>query len=120
MSQSARATEDFSYKEVSEISEATEDMQVESIADEELNDLDDYDLLIQATQKHQTQIMTGGNKVPGDLDHPAHEQSDEFLRNFFIKFKMQKTLDQFQTEWYELKALNLLETSQMPEIPSIY
>ena len=31
-------------------------------------------------------------------------QSDEFLRNFFIKFGMKKTLESFQTEWYELKA----------------
>jgi len=28
------------------------------------------------------------------------EQSDEFLRNFFIKFGMKKTLESFQTEWY--------------------
>ena len=31
-------------------------------------------------------------------------QSDEFLRNFFIKFGMKKTLESFQTEWYELRA----------------
>ena len=33
---------------------------------------------------------------------------------------MKKTLDQFQTEWYELKAMGDLETSEMPEIPHIY
>ena len=32
------------------------------------------------------------------------EKSDEFLRNFFIKFGMRKTLESFQQEWYELKA----------------
>jgi hypothetical protein len=32
------------------------------------------------------------------------EHSDEFLRNFFIKFGMKKTLDSFQQEWFELKA----------------
>jgi len=33
---------DFSYKEISELSDATDDVQNESIADSELNDLDDY------------------------------------------------------------------------------
>lgn len=48
------------------------------------------------------------------------EKSDEFLRNFFIKFGMRKTLESFQQEWYELKANDKLDTSQLPEIPSIY
>jgi len=33
---------DFSYKEVSDISDATEDIQAESLADQEVNELDDY------------------------------------------------------------------------------
>lgn len=33
---------------------------------------------------------------------------------------MKRTLDQFQTEWYELKATGELEMSQMPTIPAIY
>ena len=32
------------------------------------------------------------------------ESGDEFLRNFFIKFGMKKTLDSFQSEWFELKT----------------
>ena len=48
------------------------------------------------------------------------EQSDEFLRNFFIKFGMKKTLESFQTEWYQLKAQGELNEGVMPEIPGIY
>lgn len=48
------------------------------------------------------------------------EKADEFLRNFFIKFGMKKTLDQFQTEWYELKATGELDISKLPHIPPIY
>lgn len=33
---------DFSYKEISELSDATDDVQNESIADSEAGDLDDY------------------------------------------------------------------------------
>lgn len=49
-----------------------------------------------------------------------NEKSDEFLRNFFIKFGMKKTLDAFQQEWFELKAKGELDLSQMPQIPLIY
>lgn len=33
---------------------------------------------------------------------------------------MKKTLDQFQTEWYELKATGELDISKLPIIPEIY
>ena len=46
--------------------------------------------------------------------------ADEFLRNFFIKFGMNRTLKQFQTEWYELTALGQLNKEIMPQIPEIY
>ena len=42
---------EFSYKAISELSEATEDVQQESIGMDELGDLDDYDMLLTATKK---------------------------------------------------------------------
>ena len=48
------------------------------------------------------------------------EDGDEFLRNFFIKFGMKKTLDSFQQEWFELKTRGELDLEQMPEIPLVY
>lgn len=33
---------------------------------------------------------------------------------------MKKTLEQFQTEWFELKAMSSLDMSKMPQIPQIY
>jgi hypothetical protein len=48
------------------------------------------------------------------------ENSDEFLRNFFIKFGMKRTLDSFQQEWFELKAKGQLDISKLPAIPDIY
>jgi hypothetical protein len=40
---------DFSYKEVSDLSDATEDIQAESMADHDVNDLDDYQTLVATT-----------------------------------------------------------------------
>jgi hypothetical protein len=48
------------------------------------------------------------------------EDCDEFLRNFFIKFGMKKTLDSFQQEWFELKTKGELDKSKMPDIPQVY
>ena len=109
---------DFSYKEVSDISDATEDIQAESLADQEVNELDDYQALVAATQK-KLQLISDNQTNPS-RPVSAQEKADEFLRNFFIKFGMKKTLDQFQTEWFELKATGELDMSKMPQIPLIY
>jgi len=47
------------------------------------------------------------------------EHGDEFIRNFFIKFGMRRTLESFQQEWYELKAKSRLPDN-LPQIPEIY
>jgi hypothetical protein len=43
------------------------------------------------------------------VDSTRSEAADEFLRNFFIKFGMKKTLDSFQQEWFELKTKGELD-----------
>ena len=48
------------------------------------------------------------------------EHSDEFLRNFFIKFGMNSTLQSFQQEWFELKAKGKINMKTLPQIPEIY
>ena len=49
----------------------------------------------------------------------AQEQSDEFIRNFFIKYGMRRTLEAFQQEQAELKA-NAALPHTLPQIPEIY
>jgi len=79
------------------LSEVTDDVYAESVADADA-DLGDYNRLIQQTQKKlhivdddqrdQVSILSTGTAAAG-------EQSDEFIRNFFIKFGMRKTLEAF-------------------------
>ena len=54
------------------------------------------------------------------IDTARSEAADEFLRNFFIKFGMKKTLDSFQQEWFELKTKDELDLDGMPDIPPVY
>ncbi len=117
-----QSDENFSYKEISDISDATEDIQAESLAGDTVDELGDYQTLLEATKK-KMQIMDDESVAESVAQlgtSQKQEQSDEFLRNFFIKFGMKKTLESFQTEWYELRAKGELRDSLMPEIPPIY
>ena len=107
------------------MSEVTDDVYAESVADEDA-DLRDYNRLIQQTQKKLHIVgKCRGEALPSpttgkkwnhrwltiiafiDDDQrdqvsilstgaaAASEQSDEFIRNFFIKFGMRKTLEAF-------------------------
>ena len=75
---------------------------------------------MQATSKKMKILAEADDVSLSSHGQQKSEKADEFLRNFFIKFGMKKTLDQFQTEWYELNAKGVLDRSTMPEIPAIY
>ena len=45
---------------------------------------------------------------------------DDFIRNFLIKVKMNKSLECFNTEWYELQAKGQLSEEYTNPVPDIY
>lgn len=45
---------------------------------------------------------------------------DDFIRNFFVKHHMKKSLDAFQSEWYEMKAEGLLKEEDVTVVPDLY
>jgi len=92
--------EDFTYKEVSDISDVTEESYPDGLESLAGQDLDNYNRLMEATTKKLR--ITDDETTSIGTNKP--ERSDEFLRNFFIKFGMRRTLEQFQQEWFELKA----------------
>ncbi|KPP71724.1 sperm-associated antigen 16 protein-like [Scleropages formosus] len=48
------------------------------------------------------------------------EALDDFLRNFLVKMGMRKTLDCFQTEWYEMAQRGSLNTELVGFVPHAY
>ncbi|XP_015263253.1 PREDICTED: sperm-associated antigen 16 protein, partial [Gekko japonicus] len=48
------------------------------------------------------------------------EAVDDFLCNFLVRMGMNRTLDCFQTEWYELMQRGLLEPKDVGFIPDVY
>ena len=47
-------------------------------------------------------------------------QIDDYVRSFLIQSKMLRTLDAFNTEWYELQSKGLIAPDEMTEVPAIY
>lgn len=115
---SEAAEENFSYREISDLSEATEDnIPGEGKREDEL---DDYERLMAGTHKtalHMHEDVEGESDSIGGAKGRKHELADEFLRNFFIKFGMKTTLENFQQEWFEKKAQGKLDLSKIPDIP---
>jgi WD40 repeat protein len=48
------------------------------------------------------------------------EVVDDFVRNFLVKMNMLRTLDCFQTEWYEMQEKGLLNEEDTRIVPDIY
>lgn len=95
----------MSYKEVSEMSEVTQESIPEGYVishgpggkDAALEDLVDFEKLkSQTAKKLKIESESESADMISDVDIAAKKESgDEFLRNFFIKFGMKKTLDSF-------------------------
>lgn len=90
---------------MSQLSDVTDEVYPESVSGDP--DLNDYNRLVQM-QKQKMKILsdldesTVAQSVAGDDAGPTRyhyskkdEKSDEFLRNFFIKFNMKRTLESF-------------------------
>ncbi|KAA0720278.1 Sperm-associated antigen 16 protein [Triplophysa tibetana] len=49
-----------------------------------------------------------------------HEVVDDFLRNYLLKMGLVRTLDCFQTEWFEMLQKGLLKTDHTEFVPDAY
>ncbi len=114
----------FSYKVVSDMSEITEESLPSGLVQatqEGTGDLANFDkLMAQTKDKMKILESQDADDATSVATSAKLENADEFLRNFFIKFGMKKTLDSFMQEWFELKAKGELDLAKMPHIPEIY
>lgn len=94
--------EEISYREISDLSDATED-NVPGEGSVMAGELDDYERLVAGTQKQKLNVLEEESSMEqsmtseqaGGRKKKKAELADEFLRNFFIKFGMKQTLDDF-------------------------
>lgn len=87
--------------------------------DDDLNDEDLETALRSLTTKP---AATGAREQktaePGASVKPS--VIDDFIRNFLIKVGMNRTLDAFNTEWYELQSAKKLESDALGAVPDVY
>ena len=95
--------------------------EIESVNRADINKIDD---LIKETKevKDDGVIMdVDFSRNPEELEY-AEEFNviDDFIRNFFIKNKLNKSLEAFQQEWYEFAQRGLIDIKEIGPIPEVY
>uniref|UniRef100_A0ABM0MBG3 Sperm-associated antigen 16 protein-like n=1 Tax=Saccoglossus kowalevskii TaxID=10224 RepID=A0ABM0MBG3_SACKO len=83
---------------------------------------DDLDAAVRTIQEAAQDLAASSkeDKIPGASVVQRPEVVDDFVRNFLVKMGMSKTLDCFQTEWYELQQKSLLNEEDVRTVPDIY
>ncbi|GMI19090.1 hypothetical protein TeGR_g182 [Tetraparma gracilis] len=85
----------------------------------------DEDLVAALTSLQKTTRGTPGSKAalapePKEQTEVRPSVVDDFIRNFLIKVGMERTLDCFNTEWYELQSKGKLGEEYTLPVPDIY
>lgn len=97
------------YIEKVEIEEDAESLDYEEINyDEDVSDSEAEEDLETALRSMQQTMQPDGVQdtveIPKATVSRRPEVVDDFIRNFLIRYKMTRTLDAFQREWYELQT----------------
>jgi len=103
--------DDFEYGEVAEDSDEEDDAE---------EDFDAAMTAIKAQRDRAAGIDPNALMAPPAGTGKRDETVDDFIRNFLVKMKLTKTLDTFQTEWYELAQRGQLSQDDIGPVPDIY
>mmetsp|Transcript_82801 Transcript_82801/g.146295 ORF Transcript_82801/g.146295 Transcript_82801/m.146295 type:complete len:593 (+) Transcript_82801:119-1897(+) len=109
---SDESDDEFDYEELPEDSELLEGDEEEA--------LDDINRLLAET-KHGPADGEEGDREEGLAKVQQRPQViDDFFRNFLLKYGMKRSLDAFQTEWYELQQSGKFKDSELTVVPDVY
>jgi sperm-associated antigen 16 protein len=120
--------------EKTEISDDEEDdFEYEMVADDEPEEEDDDDDLADAlaainikkvgsisSQDRQDNLGATAGGASSSLTQVRPSVVDDFVRNFLIKAGMKRTLDSFNSEWYEMHSKGRLPAEISSAVPDIY
>ncbi|XP_065736942.1 sperm-associated antigen 16 protein [Phocoena phocoena] len=120
----AVAAEGAYYLEQVTITEASEDdYEYEEIPDDNYSipeGEEDLAKAIQMVQEQATDTQILEQKTVLSSKHAVPETIEDFLCNFLIKMGMTRTLDCFQSEWYELIQKGVTELRGGGHVPDVY
>lgn len=95
-------------------------------------DEEDFESLVKSLQSASIGNGASGGKAAAGLGSTGHlappkgqiskrpEVVDDFIRNFLIKAGMMRTLETFQTEWYDAIASGKLDANRIQSVPDVY
>ncbi|KDO29646.1 hypothetical protein SPRG_05598 [Saprolegnia parasitica CBS 223.65] len=132
--------DDLLKLEKMELSDDEDDFQytnVDVLDDDEDDDEEDFQTVLRNLNKAPEATDAVVEKAPSPIQKgnhllaaPARPMAtstqvrpsvvDDFIRNFLIKIAMPRTLDTFNTEWYELMAKGKLKEEDIGVVPDIY
>ncbi len=101
-----------------------DDFQYERVDDNFLDDEDEDDELTEALASMQTrnrnQSPTSQINQSVTMTQIRPSVVDDFIRNFMIKAGMKRSLETFNSEWYELQSKGKLSPDLATPVPDIY
>lgn len=111
---SDESDDEFNYEELPEEGDQVDEEEV----------LDDINRLVNEEQEKRRQEEAEHSLGAGN-DGPARVQQrpqviDDFFRNFLIKNSMKRSLEAFQSEWYELQQSGKFQGSELQVVPDLY
>lgn len=120
--------DDTYYLEQASIAEDS----VDGFQYDEIQDFDDLDISVvgdedyhtaskQAQESQEPEISPHNvnNEIEPTL-RTRPEVIEDFVRNFLVRMEMSRTLDCFQTEWYEMKEKGILKEQGGQSVPDCY
>jgi len=107
---SDESDDDYNYEELKDEDFGAEDDEVET--------LDDIKRLL-AEMKPPDPVE---GQAEGDIAKVSQRPQviDDFIRNFLMKYQMKRSLDTFQTEWYEMQQSGKFKDSELQVVPDDY
>ena len=117
---------DTFYLEQVTLDESDDDFEYEEVdveEDEEDDGDEDFDSAMQALKAQEARsagLPASPQRAPQAGAGRRAETIDDFIRNFLVKMKLGRTLDAFQTEWFELAHKGQLSQDDVGAVPDIY
>lgn len=83
---------------------------------------EDLDIAVRTIQEasQDANVLSKSESLPKASVTQRPEVVDDFVRNFLVKMGLSRTLDCFQTEWYELQQKGLLRAEDVGVVPDAY
>jgi sperm-associated antigen 16 protein len=92
----------------------------EHLEDDHDNENEEDDELERALASIQSKNRNLNTYTSDSITHVRPSVVDDFIRNFLIKAGMKKSLDIFNSEWYELQSKGRIPAELSASVPDIY